>query len=259
MLRGHFGPGGGSFAMQQVDLAGGRTALLVSRVNEADPIVLTVDRDELAWAKPRPIAGIKPPVMHVTLAPRPDGGVALFVYVASLHTLAARMWAEDGNPYAEIELASFDACDALSAAYASGVGWIIACLSSWGTRAQRLREDGTTAWDREGASMGAQTAAGPTAIAFDTKATWVVFQRVKGAGADHLLAWRYDGQGWPLWPAPIDVGPLPVPVATPGGERLEANALRDGAVRVELPRGLASKGGKAVEIASDGGVRVVMR
>lgn len=36
MLRDHFGPGGGSLAMQEVHLSGGRTALLMSRANEGD-------------------------------------------------------------------------------------------------------------------------------------------------------------------------------------------------------------------------------
>ena len=69
--------------------------------DESDPIVLALDRDRLLFAKDHPVAGITPPVLHLTLAPAPERGVALFAYVATMHLVAARMWADDGNPFAE--------------------------------------------------------------------------------------------------------------------------------------------------------------
>jgi hypothetical protein len=258
VLRDHFGPGAkGPFESQRVDLVGGRTALVLSRAPDADPIALVVDRDQLAWTKLRPTAGIVPPVQHLALAPHPDGGVVVFVWVATLHTVAARMWADDGSPFGDFELFAPVACDALSAAYGPGQGWVVACASSNGTRAQRMREDATTAWGRDGVSVGSTGAAGPATLVFDSPSTFVALQRVAAIGGDRLLAFRYDGRAQPLWPAPIELGVIP-PGAMPG-ERLQAGALREGVVRVELPRGLVGKTARAAELGSNAEVRWLAR
>jgi len=151
VLREHFETGDagarrGPYAMQRTELAGGRTAVLLCRLDDSNPIVLVLDRDAIVWSKPRPVAGITPPFRHLALTPRPDGGVALFGYVEALHLVAARMWADDSYPYADIELFSADACDALRASYDIGRGWTVTCTSRNGTRTtSRLREDLTTA------------------------------------------------------------------------------------------------------------------
>jgi len=122
--------------------------------------------------------GITPPAVHITLAPGPERGVAFFTYVPAMHLVAARMWADDGNPYAEIVTLTTDACDALSAAYAAGWGWIVACSSKDGTRAQRLREDLTDAWGTEGAVVGTIGPVERPAITFDDGGrSWTLTQR----------------------------------------------------------------------------------
>lgn len=257
-LRDHFGTGAGPFAMQRVDLAGGRMGIFVSRSNDADPIVLVVDRDQLVWSRPRPIGGITPPFAKLALAPRPDGGIALFGYVVTLHIVAARMWADTGDPYADIELATVDACDALSAAYGSGFGWVVACASRSGTRVQRLREDGATAWDPDGSLVGLSSEVGPAAIAFDAPDTWMMLQRARGVGGDRLLAWRFDARAQPVWSAPANVGALPAKIRSATEERFEVST-GNGVVRVELSRGLAGKDAKAADVAPDGGVHWVTR
>jgi hypothetical protein len=244
VLRDHFGGTRGPFAVQRVELAGGRTAVLVSRTDESDPIVLVLDRDQLSWSKKRPAAGIVPPVNHPTIAPRPDGGVALFVYVATLHMLAARMWADDGNPFAEIEVGSFDTCDALSVAYAPRRGWFAACTSTSGTRGQRLREDGMTAWTPGGTALSVDSAPA-AAIAFDTASSFVLIERARAVGGDRLLASRFDDDARPLWPAAVDAGPIR---ARPGVEALQANVPREGVVRVSFA-------GSSVQFDSAGTVR----
>ena len=257
-LREHFHAAAGPFATQRIGLAGGRDAWLVARADGKDATVLVVDRDVLAWSKPRPTAGIVAPVGPLVISPRPDGGVALFAYVASLHTLAARMWADDGNAFAEIELASFDACDAMDAAYREAVGWVVVCAAPSGTRAQRLREDGTTAWGASGASLGASASVSPPAVVVDTPRSWILAQRAKGAVADHLLAWRFDTDAAPLWAAPIDLGA--VAPAGRNDEKIgpEATVLSTaGGVRLELPHGLAAKVVKAAEIEPGGDLRFV--
>jgi hypothetical protein len=269
-LREHFGAqASGPFVLQRVDLANGRTALMVAHpeatatatqapadtsaptpatAGDGDPIVLVVDRDALAWSKPRPAAGIVQPVTHLTIAPRPDGGVALFGYVVSLRLLAARMWADDGNPYAEIELGSFDACDTLSAAYAPGRGWVIACTSDAGTRAQRLREDGTTTWGREGTLLADATPVGHPALAFDTSSSFLLVERARAVGGDRLLALRFDEDARPLWPTPVTVDSFGA--GPKGPERLRTTLERDGVVRVDWNE-------KAAEIDAQGVVKKV--
>jgi hypothetical protein len=198
-LREHFDGGvHGPFAEQRVELQGGRVAVLLSRPDETEPIVLVLDRDDLVFEKAHPTAGIAAPVAHPTIAPGPEGGVVLFTYVASMRIVAARMWADDSNPYAEIEVFRPDACDALSAAYAPGAGWIVACSSDAGTLAQRLRENLTSAWPHDGLPVGPRSpVVGRPAIAFDGPSTWTLAERAKAVGGDRQITARYGLDGDP--------------------------------------------------------------
>lgn len=208
VLREHFGADGGAgvrgpFLVQRIERAGGGSAALVSRSDESDPIVLAIDRDRLVFARGHPTAGITPPARHATLAPGPERGVALFSYVPTQHLVAARMWAEDGNPFAEIVALTTDSCDALSVAYAARWGWILACSSSRGTRAQRLREDLTGAWGPEGVLVGTLGPAGRPVIAFEDAAgagpsVWTLTQRAKAVGGDRTLGFRYGPDAQPM-------------------------------------------------------------
>jgi len=181
--------------MQRVPLAVGRVAVLVSRADESDPVVLALDRDQLLFAKDHPTAGISPPVLHPTVAPAPERGVAVFAYVESMHLVAARMWADDSNPYADIEVFHPEACDALTVAYETGLGWIVACSSKTGTTAQRLRDDLTSAWAREGIAVGTPGPVARADIGFDGPLVWTLSQRAKAVGGDRTLTFRYGADG----------------------------------------------------------------
>ena len=113
--------------------------------------------------------------------------------------VAARMWGDDGNPFGDFELFAPDACDALSAAYGPGQGWVVACTSRQGTRAQRLREDGAIAWGHEGVAARIGERVGPG----DDRVRLALFARaleqVAAVGGDRLLAFRYDPDAQPLW------------------------------------------------------------
>jgi hypothetical protein len=192
-LKEHFGtPPGGPFELQRAELASGRTALLVSRADESEPIVLVVDRDRLLFAKDRPTAGITPPVLHAAIAPGPERGVAVFTWVESMHIVAARMWADDANPFAEVEVFHPEACDALSVAYQATVGWILACSSKTGTRVQRLREDLTAAWGREGIVAGTVGPVGRARLGFESPVVWTLDQTARAVGGDRALSFRYS-------------------------------------------------------------------
>jgi hypothetical protein len=257
-LREHFGdPAKGPFEVQHIDLADGRSGVLVTHADESDPIFLAFDRDEALWSKLRPAAGILPPVKHLTVLPRPEGGAVLFAWVTSLHMVAARMWADDGNPFGDFEIFAPDACDALSAAYGAGQGWIVTCTSPQGTRAQRLREDGAVAWGREGVAVGSTSASGPATVAFDTPASMMLFERVAAVGGDRILAFRYDPDAQPLWPNPADLGTDAGPSGRAASDRrVAARALGGGLVRVDRPLGVVGKGAaRASEVSSTGVVQ----
>jgi hypothetical protein len=201
-LRAHFGSNvRGPFTMQRVALAAGRVGVLVSRADESDPIVLELDRDQLVFAKERPTAGIAPPVVHATIAPAPERGIAVFAYVESMHIVAARMWADDSNPYADIDVYHPPACDALTVGYEPHLGWIVACASKTGTLAQRLEDDLTAAWGQEGLPVGTTGPVGPAQIGFDgpsdgaAAGAWTLGQRAKAVGGDRTLTFRYGAEG----------------------------------------------------------------
>jgi hypothetical protein len=124
--------------------------------------------------------------------------VAVFAWVEALHLVAARMWADDANPFAESVVMKADACDAMTVAYAPGMGWIVACASNDGTRAQRLREDLTSAWGSDGVTVGTVGPVGRASIAFDTPTSWTLQQRAKGVRGDRAQTFRYDGAAQPL-------------------------------------------------------------
>jgi hypothetical protein len=204
-LRDHFGKDArGPFVMQRVELAAGRIGVLVSRADESMPIAMELDRDQLLYAKERPMAGIVTPVVHATIAPAPERGLAVFAYVESMHIVAARMWSDDSNAYSEIDVFHPDACEALTVTYHPAAGWIVVCASSAGTRAQRLDGSLTDVWGPEGIAVGTPGPAGQADIAFDGPSTWVLTQRAKAVGGDRLLTFRYDihGQALPSVPSP---------------------------------------------------------
>lgn len=261
LLREHFAAAAGEsargpFAVQSVDLATGAKALLVARADETAPIVVAVDRDRLEWQKPRPVTGMVQPAGHVTLAPRPDGGAAIFVWVDKLQTVAARMWADDGNAFGDFEVFKPDRCDSMSVAYGPGLGWIVACASPSGVRAARLREDATLAGDPSGVALGSGHSTGPVAIAIDSPTSFVLVEPAAAVSADRLLAYRYDASLAPLWPNAVDLG-----VVGHTAARVEARAAGSGIVRVEFarspnePRNLPRNAPRAaVEVTSSGEV-----
>lgn len=212
-LRGHFEIDGGSlrgpFVVQRIERSGGGDGVLVSRADESDPFVMALDRGQLVFSKERPVAGISPPVQHVTIAPGPERGIAVFGYVATLHLVAARMWAEDSNPFAEIVVLESPACDALAAAFWPGNGWLVACSSKEGTRTQLLRENLTSAWGNAGLVLGIAGPVTSARIAIDSPTEWTLVQRARAVGGDRTLTYRYDAE------AQAVVQPQPQPQLQP--------------------------------------------
>lgn len=249
-LRDHFGADAkGPFEVQRVTLAGGATGLLVSGPHEADPVVLVVDRDRLLWTKQRPTAGILQPVRHLAIAPLHDGGVVVFGFVESLGTVAARMWAEDSNPFGDFEVFATDRCDALSAGYSAGFGWVVICAAPQGARAGRMTDDITMVWGHRGVSLGAPTPLGPATVAFDSPVSFVLLQRAASARGERVLGYRFDARGMELWTAPVALDAIGTGASD--DERIRAGSLEKGGIRVEPLLGKVARG-RSREVTSEG-------
>jgi hypothetical protein len=238
-IRAHFGgtlPA--AMDLQAVPLASGKQALLLSnagaKAGDLDPIALVVDATgEALLTKEHPLAGITPPARPFALAPRPDGGLALFFYDEPTKLVAARMSAVDGAPYAELMLYELPRCDAISAAWWKGRGWVVVTSFPGGARAQLLTEDGRASWNARGLPVGEPwRGAAPATIVIDPEtSSWLLVQHATRGGSDHVVVLRYDTDGNRLG-NPTDLGAI-ARVAH-GSERVEAAPLRPGVVRINV-------------------------
>jgi hypothetical protein len=236
VIRTHFGGAlPPAMDLQAVPLGGGRQTLLLSAAApDPDPIALLIDATGAPlWIKPHPLGGIAPPARPLALAPRPDEGAALFVYDEPTKLLAARMWAENGDAYAELVIFSLARCDALSAAWWPGHGWIVVASFPGGARAQLVGEEGGHGWGPDGLPVGEPwRAPAPATIAIDpATSSWLLVQHATRGGGDHVVALRYGAFGERLTAAPADLGPEAV---THPSDRIDASLVRPGVVRVAV-------------------------
>lgn len=251
----HFGrEAKGPFELQRTELAGGRTAFLVAREGGSTPMLLVFDGDKLLWSREQPVAGIVPPVEHVALTAHEAGGTALAAWDPATKLVVGRVAANDGNPFGDFQVMNLDACEDVSAGYWPGRGILIVASTKAGPRMQLMREDNTFAFTREGIAVGAGwRAAAPVSMAFDSPTSVMLVQHASGTRpkTDVLKVFRYTAGGKMLWEAPIEVE---VPTVPRPMERLVAQVVRDGVVRIELPRGAVASQARAVEVDSSGAV-----
>ena len=152
---------------------------------------------------------------------------------SSLGTVAARMWADDSNPFGEFEVLASDRCDALSAAYSAGFGWVVVCATPQGARGARMTDAITMPWGQRGAPLGAPTPVGAATIAFDSPGSFVLLQRAASARGERVLGYRFDGRGMGLWASPVALDGLGAAAAE--DERIRAESLEKDGVRVSEP------------------------
>ena len=251
----HFGKDAkGPFALQRTELAGGRTALFVAREDGGTPMLLVFEGDKLLWSREQPVAGIVPPVEHVALAAHLAGGTALAAWDPATKLVVGRVAAEDGNPFGDFQVMNLDACEDVTAGYWPGRGILVIASTKAGPRMQLMREDNTFAFAREGLAVGATwRAAGPVSMAFDGPTSVMLVQHASGAKpkTDVVKVFRYSPGGKLLWEAPVEVE---VPAVPKPAEHLVAAVVRDGVVRIELPRGAVASQARAIEVDSSGAV-----
>lgn len=253
-VRKHFAAGQGPFVAQQMELAAGRRATLVTRApGDADPMLFVNDADGgVRFSFERPTGGMLPPTMHLALSAHELGGPMMFAYNAPTRMVVVRIWDDAGNPFADLELLDVDACAALSVAYWPKRGYLVVASRASSARAQLLREDGSLAFSREGVDVGAKwRAPAPISIAPDGEGGVMLVQHATVADKDHVLVSRHDAKLKPLWSAPIDVGEVPPIKDT--SEHIPASTAPNG-VRVQLAHGLLGSKARAVVVQPSGGV-----
>jgi hypothetical protein len=262
LLRKHFGaPFPRSLVIESVRLeAAGRRALLVGDAvkvgavgfGQADPLLLVVDdKHALLWSKERPIAGITAPVAGVSLAAGPRGRVVVAACDPPTSTVALRVWDDDGAPFADFVPLSGSACSDVSVLYWPRHGWVLAVPRDKGTVAQRVSESGALMWG-SGMEIAARSGA-PVSLAADTRGSFIAVQAARplgdGGASDHVLAFRYDSRGAPLWAAPADLGGVP---ASAKDRRFVVERPLHGLVRVTLGPASGRAAAIRVDVASSG-------
>jgi len=248
-----------ALAVQATDLGADRRRAIVVASERKDgtlenPMLFVVDEHgALLWSKERPVAGIKPPVGPLAVAAGPHGRFAMAVCDPPTSTVALRLWDGDGSPFADFSVLDAKACDAISLLYWPQHGWLVALAAGAETRAQLVTETGGIAWS-PGRVLGARfRTIAPVTLASDSPSSFVLVQYSQSPGVDrdvdHAVAFRYDANAQPLWPAPVDLGA--VRRIVPGQERIALTRTSDGVLRAMLA------GGLTVEIRSNGETRRV--
>jgi len=144
--------------LQVMRLTRGRRALLLTGQGPAldKPLVLVVGQtNTLLWSKPRPLAGTHEQAREITISRGPHGQVFLFLYDEPSKVLAARAWTSEGGIFADFQVLTAEACDAVTVRYWPGQGWIAALLSGGALHAQLLGVNGSLKWPGNGLEVAA--------------------------------------------------------------------------------------------------------
>jgi hypothetical protein len=241
-LREHFG-GDIPFPLelQTAPLPGDRRALLVyGEPRRRNPFLLvTGAAGEPSWTKERPLAGTRQVVTEMVVAPGPDSEVALLWCDIPTQVVGLRKWAADGIVLADFQVLEVDVCEALSALYWPGRGFLAVASQHGAARAQLLDERGKRAWGPKGNELPwTARPSSPASIAVDADASVMLFQVGDRPTADapipdRVLVMRYDTLGTALWERPLDLGPAPAG-AGGGAARIAVTRVAPGEVKVSL-------------------------
>ncbi len=240
-LREHFGATT-DLAFQSATLPGGRRLVLLhTRAGAPKPLLLDVAADKsLVWEKARPLAGIGVTSDQIAIAGGPHGNVVIFFYDAPTHLVGMRVWDSLGGILMDAEVLSTAGCDALSALYWPGHGFVVTSAAHDSVKAELVGEEGRNRWGGREMALARWRATAPVSMMPDTADSVVLFQvgylaATPGAiTPDHLFAMRYDAAGLPLWPGPLDAGRLPARVA-PDNARVRLTRPAPGTVHAEIP------------------------
>ena len=242
----------GPFEVQRIDLADGRTAVLVSRADDSDPIVLAFDRDRAALVQAptdRRHPAAREALDDRASAGRRGGGL------------------RRGSPRCTWWPRACGAAKATRSVTSSSSRRTRATPSRRRTDpgrvgsscAPRRTEPARSGCAKTARSPGATTAS-PLASASASgrrrlcstrpPRSWCL-ERVAAVGGDRLVAFRYDADAQPLWSGPGRPRRATSAHAPCQPRRIDARVVRDGVVRVDRPLGVAGKGAaRATEVTS---------
>lgn len=244
----HFGVDGGAkgFEVQRIDLVGARQATLVTEVDGRNPMVLVTEGDSLLWTKDRPVAGIVPPVEHVTIAAHAALGVALFAWDPPTKVVIGRVWADDSNAFGDFEMLHVDACDDVVAGYVPEQGIYVVAATPSGPMLQVMNENNVLQRGRNGTILGAPfRAPAPLSLVVGDDGSMILARWANATAktSDLLEITRYQ-KGKATWPAPVTIE---VPRAGSPVDRIAMKRSGDG-VRVELAHGAVASRAVAVSV-----------
>lgn len=244
----HFGADGGAkgFDVQRIDLVGTRQATLVAEAGGANPMVLVTEGDALLWTKDRPVAGIVPPVEHVTISAHAALGVALFAWDPPTKIVIGRVWADDSNAFGDFEMLHVDACDDVVAGYVPDQGIYVVAATPGGPMLQVMNENNVLQRGRNGTILGAPfRAPAPLSLVVGEDGSMFLARWANASAktSDLLEVTRYQ-KGKATWPAPVT---LEVPRASAPVERIAMKRLGDG-IRIELAHGAVASRAVAVSV-----------
>lgn len=240
-VRKRFG-GTTDLAFQTVPLSGGRRLILLyKRTGPPEPLLLDIGADRsLVWQKTRPLAGIGTSSDRMTIGGGPHGNVVYFFYDPPTRLVGMRVWDSEGGILMDAEVLSAANCDALSALYWPGHGFVVAAASQDSVKVELVGDEGRNRWGGREMALARWRATAPVSLMPDTDDSLMLFQvgflaATPGKDTpDHLFAMRYDAAGLPLWPGPLDAGRLPGRVE-PAAAHGRLSRPSPGVVRAELP------------------------
>jgi len=147
--------------------------------------------------------------------------------------VALRKWSWESVVLADFAVAEVDLCEALSALFWPGRGFLVAASAHGAARVQLLDEQGRRAFGPTGAELPWKARpSAPVALAVDDTSA-MVFQVGDLERPDRLLAMRFDTLGIQLWPRALDLGAA----AGAPSDRPLAVVRAPGEVRVSVARG----------------------
>lgn len=247
----HFGAdaGAGGFLVQRIALVGTREARLVTRANGGSPMVLVTEDDKLLWTKENPVAGIVPPVEHVTLTAHEALGVAIFAWNATTGVVVGRVWAEDSNAFGDFSILHLGSCSDVVAAYVPEQGIYVVAETPAGPVMQLMNENNVLQRGPSGSFIGAAARAPAplSLVATEEGALYLGYYASAAAKTSDLFdVVRYQ-KGKPA------SAPIEIEVPRSSLERMPMRREGSG-VRVDLPKGAVASHAVAVAIDATGAV-----
>ncbi|CAN5537723.1 hypothetical protein BH09MYX1_BH09MYX1_07640 [soil metagenome] len=249
----HFGVDAGAkggFDLQRIELVPPRQATLITMHDGSRPMILVTDEGKLLWAKEQPVAGILPPVEHLTITAHEALGVALFAWDSATKLVVGRVWADDSNAFGDFEMIHLEGCEDVVAGYVPDQGIYVFAATAAGPRMQLMNENNVLQKGRNGAAAGpAFRTAAPLSLVVASDGALFLGQYASATAktSDLLDVVRYQ-KGKPTLAAPIEIEIPRVAAPIP---RIALRRDGEGGTGVRLDLAHSAVASHAVAVAVD--------